>query len=236
VGVLALVLAIFFRSTLGVLLPLGVMGVTTVWTLGAYELAGFQLNAITGLLPPVLMVLTLAVSVHLIQGWLDAGSASGNRVSRMLNVVRRLAFPCFFCRSRRSASLARDQQHAGGETVRRLRGARVVIAFGSGTLVVGLPSSPPEAPRSRSTADPRLLSASTRGDAPRRVLAVFCALPPPASPGSLVHNNTDLVRFLKSARSTGHALHREHSPARTRSSSRARSEARRSPRRTRYAA
>ena len=37
-------------TRLCVLLPLGVTGVTTAWTLGAYELAGFQLNAITGLL------------------------------------------------------------------------------------------------------------------------------------------------------------------------------------------
>jgi predicted RND superfamily exporter protein len=69
VVVLAAVLAVFFRSALGVLLPLGVMGVTSAWTLGFYQLAGFELNAITGLLPPVLMVLSLAVSIHLIQGW-----------------------------------------------------------------------------------------------------------------------------------------------------------------------
>ena len=82
---------------LGVLLPLGVTGVTTAWTLGAYELAGFELNAITGLLPPILMVLSLAVSVHLIQGWLDAPAAADDRVARILGVVRRLLFPCFFC-------------------------------------------------------------------------------------------------------------------------------------------
>jgi predicted RND superfamily exporter protein len=67
-------LAAFFRSLLGVALPLAVTGITVVWTLGAYRLAGFQVNAITALLPPISIVLSLAVSVHIIQGWLDHGT------------------------------------------------------------------------------------------------------------------------------------------------------------------
>ena len=126
VVVLALVLAVFFRSALGVLLPLGVTGVTTAWTLGAYQLAGFELNAITGLLPPILMVLSLAVSVHLIQGWLDAPGACDDRVARILGVVRRLALPVLLLLAHDGARLrlARDEQHAGRAAVRRLRRAR----------------------------------------------------------------------------------------------------------------
>ena len=127
IAVLAIVLASFFRSLpLGVLLPLAVTGVTTLWTLGAYQLAGFQLNAITGLLAPVLMVLSLPVSVHLIQGWLDAEGGHESRVGRILGAQRRLLFPCFFCSLTTAigfASLATSSMPAV-RPVRRLRGAR----------------------------------------------------------------------------------------------------------------
>jgi len=207
VGVLGLVLAIFFRRALGVLLPLAVMGVTTAWTLGAYQLAGLQLNAITGLLPPVLMVLSLAVSVHLIQGWLDAGSAAGDRVSRMLLVVRRLAFPCFFCALTTAlgfSSLATSSLPAVRE-FGVFAAFGVLLSFGVGmTLVpVGLSflTPPASAPRSRQhRLILRLLAASDRAATqhPGRVLAVFLALTALSLAGlPLVHNNTDLVRFLR---------------------------------------
>ena len=207
VVVLAVVLAAFFRSPLGVLLPLGVMGVTTAWTLGAYGLAGLQLNAITGLLPPVLMVLSLPVSVHLIQGWLDAEGASGDRVARILGVMRRLLFPCFFCSLTTAlgfASLATTSMPA----VRQFgvfAALGVVLAFGIGmTLVpVGLSFLTPPASARRSRQHRlilRLLAASDLAATqhPRRVLAIFSVLSVLSLAGlPLVHNNTDLVRFLK---------------------------------------
>ncbi len=207
VGVLALVLATFFRSALGVLLPLGVMGVTTAWTLGAYRLAGFQLNAITGLLPPVLMVVSLPVTVHLIQGWLDAPGASGDRVARILGVLRKLRFPCFFCSLTTAlgfASLATGNLPAVVQ-FGAFAALGVVLAFGVGmTLVpVGLSflTPPASAPRSRQhRLIGRLLAASDRAATahPWRVLAVFLALTVAALAGlPMVRNNTDLVRFLK---------------------------------------
>jgi predicted RND superfamily exporter protein len=95
VVVLGAVLAAFFRRMLGVVLPLAVTGITVAWTLGAYHLAGLSVNAITALLPPVLMVLSLGVSVHIIQGWLEA--PAGEPIARLRSVLRQLVFPCFFC-------------------------------------------------------------------------------------------------------------------------------------------
>ena len=162
-------LAVFFRNVLGVLLPLAVTGVTSVWTLGAYQLAGFDLNAITGLLPPVLMVLSLAVSVHLIQGWLDAPVEAIDRVERILGVVRPLVFPCFFCSLTTAigfASLVTSSMPA----VRQFgvfAALGVLLSFGVGmTLVpVGLSFLTPPAAALRSPQHRlirRLLAASAR--------------------------------------------------------------------------
>lgn len=209
VGVLALMLAVFFRNTLGVLLPLAVTGVTSVWTLGAYQLAGFDLNAITGLLPPVLMVLSLAVSVHLIQGWLDASAGSIDRVERILGVARPLIFPCFFCSLTTAigfASLATSSMPAVQQFgVFAAFGVLVSFCVGMTLVPVGLsflepPATGLRSPQHRSIH--RLLagSARTASQHPWGVIAVFSAITAMSLAClPFVHNNTDLVRFLKSA-------------------------------------
>ena len=126
VVVLGVVLAAFFRRTLGVALPLAVTGITVAWTLGAYQLAGFEVNAITALLPPVLMVLSLGVSVHLIQGWLDC-HRRWRRSHRAHRDRRAAAVPSvlvLFAHDGARLRLTRLQRGAGGAALRGLRGAR----------------------------------------------------------------------------------------------------------------
>jgi hypothetical protein len=124
VVVLAVVLGVFFRHPLGVVLPLAVTGITVAATMAAYGRAGFQVNAITAPLPPVLMVLSLAVSVHVIQGWLEA--APGGQ--RHAHPRRRApsALSVFLLRGdhRDRRRLARHQSDARGAAVRRLRRVR----------------------------------------------------------------------------------------------------------------
>jgi predicted RND superfamily exporter protein len=207
VAVLGLMLAVFFRSLVGVALPLAVTGVTVAWTLGVYQLAGLEINAITALLPPVLMVLSLAVSVHLIQGWLDA-PRSADRIARLRAIVRRLVFPCFFCTLTTTlgfGSLVMSDMPA----VRYFglfAALGVVVAFAAGmTLVpIGLscldpPASPLATPQHRGMQ--RVLGWASRVsvERPWRVLTIFFAITAVAMAGlPLVRNNTDLVRFLRS--------------------------------------
>ncbi|MEE8311266.1 MAG: MMPL family transporter, partial [Candidatus Binatia bacterium] len=98
--VLALLLALHFRRVAAVVLPLAVTGASLVWTVGTYSLAGLPLNTITSLLPPVVMVLSVATSVHLYHGWLEtaatASETGGDRFERAATVVRELWTPCAF--------------------------------------------------------------------------------------------------------------------------------------------
>jgi len=207
VVVLGLVLAAFFRSVLGVLLPLAVTGVTVTWTLGAYQLAGLELNAITSLLPPVLMVLSLAVSVHVIQRWLDA-TGSGNRVARLLSVVADVRFACFFCSLTTAIGLA-SLMTSNMPAVRyfgAFSALGVLVSFAVGiTLVpVGLsflevPTSARRPPQHQWMRRVLAWSARIATERPLPVLAFFgaiTALSVAALPRLV--NNTDLVRFLKS--------------------------------------
>ncbi len=208
VVVLGLVLASFFRSTLGVALPLAVTGVTVAWTLGSYQLAGFDVNAITALLPPVLMVLSLGVSVHLIQGWLDASNGHADRIARIQAVVRRLLFPCFFCTL--TTAIGFGSLVTSGIPAVQMLGSfaalGVLIAFAAGMTMVPVGLSfvtPPAAPLQSS--QHRIIRAGLDWAAhvsvehPKRVLAIFAGITAVSLAGlPLVRNNTDLVRFLKS--------------------------------------
>ena len=219
VAVLGLVLAVFFRSLVGVALPLAVTGVTVAWTLGVYQLAGLEINAITALLPPVLMVLSLAVSVHLIQGWLDA-PRSADRIARLRAIVRRLVFPCFFCTLTTTlgfGSLVMSDMPA----VRYFglfAALGVVVAFAAGmTLVpIGLsfldpPASPLATPQHRGMQ--RVLGWASRVsvERPWRVLAIFFAITALAMAGAAAgaqQHRSGALPAQRRAAAPRHALHR----------------------------
>ncbi len=79
--VLLVMLAMIFRKVSGVLLPLLATGVSLAWTMGLYALCGFELNTITSLLPPVVMVLAVSNSIHLYNGWLHLDGADDCRIA-----------------------------------------------------------------------------------------------------------------------------------------------------------
>jgi len=207
VVVLAAVLGMFFRHPLGVVLPLGVTGITVAATMAAYGRAGFQVNAITALLPPVLMVLSLAVSVHVIQGWLEAAPGPDN-VTRIRGVVRHLLFPCFFCAVTTAigfGSLVTSPMPAVQQFgVFAAFGILLSFAIGITLVPVGLtfltpPASPRVVPHHPWFAALLRWTALQAVRRPWRVIGVFAAITLLALAGlPFVRNNTDLVRFLKS--------------------------------------
>jgi len=96
VAVLALMLAIIFRRLSGVLLPLLTTGVSLSWTMGLYALCGFELNTITSLLPPVVMVLAVSNSIHLYNGWLHLDGSDEDRSTLLVAKINELLIPCLF--------------------------------------------------------------------------------------------------------------------------------------------
>jgi len=204
VVILAAVLALFFRRVAGVVLPLVVTAISVVWTLGLFGIAGLEVNAITALLPPVLMVLSVTISVHLVQGWVARTAPGVDNATTIAATVRHLWAPCLFCSMTTGlgfASLAISDTPA----VRQFgifAAIGVAVAFGAAmTLVpIGLARV---ALRPRRTSGPGFLDRLLAGCSalatgwPRTILAVFVVLTVAAVAAlPLVRNNTDLVRFL----------------------------------------
>lgn len=207
--VLGATLWAFFRRPLGVVLPLAVTALTVVWTVGAYALAGLRMNAITALLPPTLMVLSLAVSVHLLEGWLEEGSIDGEAphpLERILRVWHRLRFPCVFCAVTTAfgfGSLATSEIPAVREFgLFTALGVLLSVVIGMTLVPVALTwCRPPDRPvlgREHPWMT-RLLAwaAHVATSRPGAVLLGAVAITAASFVGiAHVRNNTDLVRFL----------------------------------------
>ena len=94
--VLMIMLALIFRRFSGILLPLLATGISLIWTMGLYTLCGLELNTITSLLSPVVMVLAVSNSIHLYNGWLHLDGGDDRRVILLADKVDQLLVPCLF--------------------------------------------------------------------------------------------------------------------------------------------
>jgi hydrophobe/amphiphile efflux-3 (HAE3) family protein len=71
IAALAVVLGLSFRTLRGVVLPLVAVTVALIWTLGFEAWLGNELTITTLLVPPMLMILGVAYSVHVISEYYD---------------------------------------------------------------------------------------------------------------------------------------------------------------------
>jgi predicted RND superfamily exporter protein len=192
-------LAAFFRRPAGVLLPLGVAGITVVWTSGIYAWSGHQTNAITALLPPVLLTVALVVGVHVYEAWRTAATEP-----RALAAVRAVAAPAALC----TVTTAQGFLSLGVSDLPAVEQFGVFAAVGTViAFVVGLTAMPavltwlrPPPPRHGGHGlTLRLLDRTSRlaTTRPGLIVCLFALVTAIAGAGiPLVRANTDLVGFL----------------------------------------
>jgi predicted RND superfamily exporter protein len=87
VVVLIVVLAASFRNVYAVIIPLVSVAIPTLWTLALITLLGYSLNIVTVLVPPLLLVLGLSYSLHVVSEYqmlLVEKPAESNPVARAL--------------------------------------------------------------------------------------------------------------------------------------------------------
>ncbi|MFB6249857.1 MAG: RND family transporter [Salinibacter sp.] len=92
-GLLVLLLWAFFRRLGPVGLTLGVVGMATVWLLGAYGWAGLAINTVTLVMPTLVLVVGTADCVHLLRHAADLPGALSPR-ERAVRTVGFLLRPC----------------------------------------------------------------------------------------------------------------------------------------------
>ena len=92
-ALIVVVLAVCFRSVRGVFLPFMTVVTSLIWTLGIMHLAGVNLSLGTMALPPLLLVLGTAYSLHVVAEYYELAKPGRDRDEVVLETLRRIGLP-----------------------------------------------------------------------------------------------------------------------------------------------
>lgn len=85
---------ILFRSIPKNLIVVSVIAMSLCWTLGFYSLMGYTYNAVSGLIIPLIVILSIANTVHIIE-YYDEVRKENNRRTSYLETIQYITIPCF---------------------------------------------------------------------------------------------------------------------------------------------
>ena len=85
---------ILFRSVPKNIIVISVIALSLCWTLGFYSMMGYTYNAVSGLIIPLIVVLSIANTIHIIE-YYDEIRKENNRRTSYLVTVQYITIPCF---------------------------------------------------------------------------------------------------------------------------------------------
>jgi len=90
VGITGLILLAFFRSWDAVVFPLIIIGVIVVWSLGTLAILGYKITLLTGLLPPIIVVIGIPNSVYLLNKYHHEFAVHGNKIRALSTMIKKI--------------------------------------------------------------------------------------------------------------------------------------------------
>ncbi len=90
VMVTAIILFLFFRTWDTVVFPLIIIGVIVVWVMGTLALFDYKITLLTGLIPPVIVVIGIPNSVYLLNKYHQEFEKHGNKMMAISRVIRKI--------------------------------------------------------------------------------------------------------------------------------------------------
>ncbi|MBB3698708.1 MMPL family transporter [Flammeovirga yaeyamensis] len=90
IGVVALVLFLFFRSFSPVFYPLLVIVVVIVWIMGTLSLFNYEITILTGLLPPVLVVIGIPNCIYLLNKYHQAYASGLSKIDALALIIKKI--------------------------------------------------------------------------------------------------------------------------------------------------
>ena len=95
VVVTAIILWLFFRSFVTVIYSLIVVAIGVVWSMGFLELFGYKITILTGLIPPLIMVIGLPNCIFLINKYQSEYMAHGNKIKSLTRTIETIGVTLF---------------------------------------------------------------------------------------------------------------------------------------------
>ncbi len=94
-SITALILFLFFRSFTSVLVPLIVISVVVIWTLGTIGLLNYNITILMGLIPSIIVVIGIPNGVYLINKYHQEFAKHGNKPKALSRMVRKIGLVTF---------------------------------------------------------------------------------------------------------------------------------------------
>ncbi len=88
--VTALILLLLFRSWDTVIFPMIVIAVIIIWSLGTISLLGYQMTILTGLIPPIIVIIGIPNSVYLLNKYHQEYSTHRNKILAITNIIQKI--------------------------------------------------------------------------------------------------------------------------------------------------
>jgi len=89
------ILFLFFRSFKAVIFPLIIIGVVVIWVLGTISLFGFEITLLTGLIPPIIVVIGIPNSVYMLNKYHNEYQAHGDKKKALTQIIRKIGIVTF---------------------------------------------------------------------------------------------------------------------------------------------
>lgn len=86
----AIILFFFFRSIKAVVIPLIIIGAVIVWVLGSLTLFGYNITALTGLIPSIIVVIGIPNSVYLLNKYHHEYAQHGDHHRALRQIIRKI--------------------------------------------------------------------------------------------------------------------------------------------------
>ena len=94
IPIISIFIVILFRSLYKVFVILLVVGMSLCWALGFYSVLGYDFNVVTGMLIPLVVILSIATSIHIIE-YFGEKRESLNKKDAFKYTIIYIAVPCF---------------------------------------------------------------------------------------------------------------------------------------------
>ena len=119
-GITAVIIFMFFRSFKVVMFSMLVVGIAVIWALGTQALLGFKITILTGMIPPLIIVIGIPNSVFLLNKYHQEYRKHGNKIKALQRVIRKIG----------NATFLTNLTTASGFATFIFTSSRILVEFG----------------------------------------------------------------------------------------------------------
>jgi predicted RND superfamily exporter protein len=116
----SITLFFFFRSFKAVIFPMLIVVITVVWAMGLISIFGYKITILTGIIPPLLIIICVENCIFFLNKYHHEFRAHGNKVKALSRIVTRIG----------TANLLTNATTAVGFAAFTITGNKILVEFG----------------------------------------------------------------------------------------------------------